>query len=237
MVFVPIPGTKTLFCSWDTRVQDYAAYAAAAPGIDPSWRKVEYHSVPVSGAPNHPVTKVSWDDAHKFCRWLTLKEQQARLISAEQFYRLPTDAEWSKAVGLGNENEGLPVSKANRIKDLYPWGTSWPPTNAVGNFADRAAKGSFKDMLVIRNYDDGFPTTSPVGRFPANRYGLYDMTGNVWQWCEDWFDSGRSNHVARGASWHSSEPRRLLSSHRSGVPEGRDSSLGFRCILATGEPF
>jgi hypothetical protein len=236
MAFVPIPGTKVLFSTWNARVQDYAAYAATAPSIDPAWRNVEFQGVPVSSAPNHPVTMVSWEDAHRFCRWLSLKEQQARLISADQFYRLPTDTEWSKAVGLENENEGLPVSKDERIKGVYPWGKTWPPPDAIGNFADLAAKARFQDFPVIRNYDDGFPTTSPVGRFPANRYGLYDMTGNVWQWCEDWYDTDQSNRVARGASWHSAEPRGLLSSHRSSAaPDARDSSLGFRCVLVTGE--
>lgn len=236
MVFVPVPGTKALFSEWVTRVLDYTAYAATATDIEPAWRNVEYLGVAVSNAPDHPVTMVSWDDARKFCHWLTQKERSARLISAQQFYRLPTDAEWSRAAGLDNENAGLPMSKDARIRGVYPWGKSWPPPNAVGNYADRAAKEIFNGMRVIRDYDDGFPTTSPVGRFPANRHGLYDMSGNVWQWCEDWYDPIRSNHVARGASWQSVEPRALLSSHRGSVPEGRGSSVGFRCVLVTGEP-
>jgi formylglycine-generating enzyme required for sulfatase activity len=135
---------------------------------------------------------------------------------------------------LERENEGLPAHKDDRIKEVYPWGKTWPPPRGIGNFADRAGKARFKDFPVIPNYDDGFPTTSPVGQYPANRYGLYDLTGNVWQWCEDWYDAGRTHHVARGGSWRSATPRALWSSHRSAVPDGRDSSLGFRCVLALG---
>ena len=51
----------------------------------------------------------------------------------------------------------------------------------------------------IKGYDDGYATTSPAGSFPANGYGLYDMSGNVWQWCEDWFDASQKERVVRGA--------------------------------------
>ena len=67
---------------------------------------------------------------------------------------------------------------------------------------------------MIAGYNDGFVNTSPVGSFAANRFGLYDMGGNVWQWCEDWFDKDQKDRVLRGASWGNSTAHFLLSSYR-----------------------
>jgi formylglycine-generating enzyme required for sulfatase activity len=85
---------------------------------------------------------------------------------------------------------------------------------------------------VIPGYDDGFANTSSVGSFAANRFGLFDMGGNVWQWCEDWHSRNHVDHVLRGASWGNSERRRLLSSHRYQYTPGFRSNLfGFRCVV------
>ena len=98
MKFVRVPGTEVAFCIWETRVKDYAAYAAANAGVDESWKKPGFKQ-----ADTHPVVKVSWYDANAFCEWLTKKELAEGKIKAGQKYRLPTDAEWSVAVGLGKE--------------------------------------------------------------------------------------------------------------------------------------
>lgn len=234
MVFVPITGTKVLFSIWDTRVQDFEAYAAAVPGLDDSWREVRFQGLRVSGGLEHPVTMVGWATARSFCRWLTETEQRAGRLALGQSYRLPTDAEWSKAVGLSGEREGLPADKDSKIK-MYPWGKNWPPSGGAGNFADRTAHVAFKSLPALTDYDDGFATTSPVGSFSSNQFGLFDMAGNVWQWCEDAYDRSGKSHVVRGGSWRTGDARSLLSSHRLPTPDGRDSNLGFRCLLELNE--
>ena len=235
-------GTKVLFSIWDTRVKDYAAYAEANRGVWFQWRKVEWGGEPVSNGPEHPVTMVTWAEAKAFCRWLTEKEQRAGLISGDQLYRLPTDAEWSVAVGLQEPDVGTPKDKNCKIRGVYPWGTEWPPPSGAGNYADGAAKRRFRNLnqrrfgslSVIEGYEDGYATTSPVGSFRANRYGLYDMGGNVQQWCEDWYDTGQSSRVLRGGSWLDSYPAYLLSSFRIGGPDIRGYGIGFRVVLAGG---
>jgi hypothetical protein len=84
----------------------------------------------------------------------------------------------------------------------------------------------------IEGYTDGYAMTSPVGSFPANAYGLYDMGGNVWQWCEDWWNAEHKGHVMRGAAWGSSTTGNLFSSHRTfGPATQRGIMSGFRCVL------
>jgi formylglycine-generating enzyme required for sulfatase activity len=99
MPFVPVKGTDVQFCIWETRVKDYAAYAAANSGVDASWKKP--FGDDFKQEDTHPVVKVNWEDANAFCKWLTKKELAEGKIKAGQKYRLPTDAEWSVAVGLG----------------------------------------------------------------------------------------------------------------------------------------
>ena len=215
MVFKPVQGTKVRFCIWETRVKDYAAYAAANAGVDDGWK-----SPGIKQADTHPVVKVSWEDANAFCAWLTKKELAAGKIKAGQKYRLPTDAEWSMAVGLGKEKGNTPEEKSRGIEDVYPWGKEWPPPKGAGNY-----HGSLKV--------DSYKYTSPVGNFAANKIGLHDIGGNVWEWCEDWYDpAAKKYRVLRGASWLGDRPGFLLSSRRfSGTPDIRSDVVGFRCVL------
>jgi formylglycine-generating enzyme required for sulfatase activity len=221
MPFVPVPGTDVQFCIWETRVKDYAAYAAANAGVDGSWK--EPFGDKFKQADTHPVVKVSLEDANAFCEWLTKKELAEGKIKAGQKYRLPTDAEWSVAVGLGKEKGNTPEEKSRGIKDVYPWGKEWPPPVGAGNYPQ---------SLKV----DKFEYTSPVGSFAVNKLGLHDMGGNVWEWCEDWYDpAAKTLRVLRGASWGSGVPDRLLSSFRIiSTPGGRDVGVGFRCVLVGG---
>jgi len=216
MRFVPVPGTDVLFCIWDVRVQDYRAYAEANSGVDEiSWKKGF-----LAPSDTYPVVNVSWNDAKAFCEWLSKKEGKT--------YRLPTDAEWSVAVGLPPETGDTPSDKNRKIKDVYPWGTNWPPPNDAGNYIDSGKN-------AIPGYHDGYEFTSPVGSFTANKYGLYDMGGNVCQWCEDWYRGSKKERVVRGGSWSDSEPDYLLSSYRYyDTPDERNPSTGFRCVLVGG---
>ena len=227
MKFAPVPGTEVQFCIWETRVQDYAAYAKAS-GVEPEKASFEQ-------GPTHPAVNVSWDDAQAFCKWLTAKERAAGLIGPNQSYRLPTDAEWSKAVGLPEETGDTPGDKSMEIKDVWPWGTSWPPPKGAGNYADKTLKNQNDKATVIDGYDDGYAYTAPVGSFKANKFRLYDLGGNAWEWCEDWYDKEKKYRVLRGGSWNLNDPDDLLSSYRNySTPDNRYNFFGFRCVLVGG---
>jgi hypothetical protein len=224
MKFVPVSGTEVSFCIWETRVKDYAAYAAANAGVDESWKKP--FGDEFKQADTHPVVKVSWNDANAFCAWLTKKELAEGKIKAGQKYRLPTDAEWSVAVGLGKEKGNTPQEKSRVIKDVYPWGKEWPPPVGAGNYSKSLGA-------------DNFEYTSPVGSFAANKLGLHDMGGNVWEWCEDKYRPTDAWCVLRGASWRNFYAGFLLSSsRRSDAPGsrggGRGDRRGIRCVLVGG---
>ena len=170
----------------------------------------------------YPAVKVSWNDARAFCAWLTKKELAAGKIKVGQKYRLPTDAEWSVAVGLEQEKGNTPREKSQGIKDVYPWGKKWPPAVGAGNYSE---------SLKV----DNFEYTSPVGSFAVNKLGLHDMGGNVYEWCEDKYRPTRTPRVLRGASWGDAYPGDLLSSGRSnGTPGNRYGGIGFRCVLVGG---
>jgi len=172
-----------------------------------------------------PAVHVSWEDAKRFCEWLWAKEGV--------FYRLPTEAEWEYACRAGCE-------------DLYWWGNSEKRAGDCANVADRAARRHDPSWTVF-DTDDGHVLAAPVGSFLPNRIGLYDMIGNVWEWCEDWFDpdyyarspsvdpkgppSG-SLRVRRCSSWIN-EPKHSLSANRYGSrPDERIYDVGFRVVCS-----
>jgi formylglycine-generating enzyme required for sulfatase activity len=200
-----------------------------------SWRDPRF---PAKQSGEHPVVCVSYLDAEAFCAWLTKKERASGKIPATASYRLPTDAEWSRACG-GSE---------------YPWGETYPPKSADGNYAGAEAMvGALSGMsgeLSKAGFRDGAARTSAVGMFKENRFGLYDMGGNVFEWCSTWYEAsmneadvlkefpvlkndegGQTYRVLRGASWVNSAESCLRSSCRSdGGPRDRDDR-GFRCVL------
>jgi formylglycine-generating enzyme required for sulfatase activity len=233
MKFVPVSGTDVQFSIWETRVKDYAAYAAANAGVVERWKKP--FGDKFKQADTHPVVTVNWNDAQAFCEWLTKKELAAGKIKAGQKYRLPTDAEWSVAVGLGQEKGNTPHAKSQGKKPVYPWGKEWPPPVGAGNYSE---------LLKVKV--DNYEYTSPAGSFAANKLGLHDMGGNVWEWCEDKYSPTSTYRVLRGASWGSVtdnpfidfNPDGLLSSRRGGgTPDTRffeGVGVGFRCVLVGG---
>jgi len=231
MKFVPVPGTEVLFCIHETRYKDYAAYATEAREVGPEWKDQSAGDFTPSGSENLPVVRVSWDDALKFCRWLSKKEGKR--------YRLPTDREWSLAVGVGGEEnwqEGMLPASVFKDQNKFPWGTQWPPPPGAGNYSDvsrNVSVPSGDSGQYLQNYNDGFPAMAPVMSFQANALGLYDMGGNVWEWVEDWHDHSRQNRVLRGGSWRAGKREHMLSSHRArGIPDAHDFNYGFRLVLA-----
>jgi len=216
MRFVPAGTPGVFFSIWQTRVQDYKAFAEA------TGRTIRKPDFPQD--PDHPVVNVSWLDAVAFCEWLTEKERQAGRIGPHVKYRLPTDAEWSVAAGLPPEEGATPADKDGKIDDIYPWGSGWPPERGSGNF---------RPELEV----DDFEHTSPVGSFDPNAFGLYDMGANVWEWCEDYYDPAlRDKRVRRGGSWATTTDELLLLSARLPMEEHRTwATYGFRVVLDFGK--
>jgi hypothetical protein len=236
MKFVPVPGTKVLFCIHETRRQDYAAYDAETPGVDGAWKNSKDGGLPCGHENNHPVVRVSWEDAQAFCSWLRKKEGK--------IYRLPTDREWSFAVGIGHDErwskDTTPETLSQKIKDEYPWGKKWPPPTGSGNYAD-ATWHDQSSGKSIDGYDDGFATTAPVMSFNPNKLGLYDLGGNVAEWVEDWWNGDQKLKVLRGGCFNVEHGPWLLSSHRYGAEPSRQWGAvtrghGFRSVVELPAP-
>ncbi len=209
--FVPIGGHAALFCIWPFRVRDFQIYCEES--------SVEFPSCDFSQTPEHPVVNVTWNDAAKVCKWLTERERQRGVISKAFLYRLPQDREWSDAVGLSHESGGTPAERSGRIKD-YPWGAEFPPPRGAGNYHPSLRA-------------DDFSETSPVGSFAANPLGIYDLGGNVWEWCLDKYDRDGDRRALRGASCFNDDDEYLLSSFRDkAAPGSRRNNIGFRLVLS-----
>ncbi len=223
--FVPVTGTDLLFCVWETRVQDFEAFVRATDhdategmisdrGDFGKSQGDTWKSPGFPQGPTHPVVGVNQADAEAFCRWLTDKERREGRLAAHQQYRLPTDAEWEAAAG----------------PDEFPWGSRWPPPPGAGNYFDEAAKRgpySHWTWTHVGGFDDGHEATAPVGSFPANRHGLFDLSGNVWERVGDRRDG------ARGAAYSSGARHEVASSFHA-VSASRDSSFGFRVVCEVG---
>gem|GEM_PF-650643 len=212
MIFVPVPGTPVLFSIWETRVKDYEQFVEET-GRD--WPRPRFDQ-----GPTHPAVNVSWVDGKAFCKWLTEREHKLGRLPAGWEYRLPTDAEWSLAVGLINERGTTPKDKNDKTNNVYPWGSHWPPLAQAGNYSS---------LLKV----DSFEFTSPVGSFAPNRFGLCDLGGNVWEWCEDEYHWNSGTRVLRGGAWDCGHAVNLASGsrHRE-FPGYRDEVAGFRVVLA-----
>lgn len=232
MKFVPVSGLNVRFCIWPTRVQDYEVFAKAVPDTEDWWNKPQGRSIIAMLGPTYPVERISWHRAMKFCQWLTQSERRAGVLTDRQLYRLPKDLEWSAAVGLTAEIGPTPKARSGKVPEVYPWGAQWPPPDFSGNFADETTRLELPLEQVIEGYHDGYATTSPVGKFNASVSGLFDLSGNVWEWCEDWYDDMKECRVLRGGAWNVHDPKRLLSSYRHSIrPAQRIESNGFRVVL------
>ena len=86
----------------------------------------------------------------------------------------------------------------------------------------------------VAGYSDGYATTSPVGSFAPNMYGIHDLGGNAWEWCEDFFDGAGGEHVLRGGSWVSYGRGSMLSSARISGARDERKGYGFRCVVEFG---
>jgi len=224
MKFAPVGDVR--FAVYLTTRKDFEAFATATGLKSDSWRNPGFKQ-----EADHPVVNVTWREADAFCKWLTEKERKAGLLKSGEIYRLPTDVEWSKAVGLPAESGATPEERDMGVPDVYPWGKQWPPPADAGNYAGEETQTE----IPIPNYNDGYPNTSPVGKFRANEFGLYDMGGNVWQWVSDYWNSENRAKTLRGGSWYNGAiPLSLLSSCRiSSSPDTLHDTYGFRIVRGT----
>jgi formylglycine-generating enzyme required for sulfatase activity len=191
---------------------------------------------------SHPVANVSWEDAARFMNWLSKKdglpafyrEEKGTMVVADPAgtgYRLPSEAEWAFAARMAGQKE----------RARYPWVGKYPPKTKAGNFADESARHLLP--LVIVGYNDGFAATAPTASFAANPAGIYDLGGNVAEWCHDYYSAFNGNteknavdpmgptngahRVVRGSSWRDASITELRFSYRRYSREAAND-IGFR---------
>ena len=248
MEFIPITPTLSA-AKFETRKADFQNYLDSQKLPAPP-------SSSFNQTPEHPQINVTREEANRFADWLTQKEQREELIEPTDYYRLPTDQEWTTLAGGGLEEGRVPSERhtdtfspelgSESSSDLFPWGNTWPPAQGTGNFADKATardiEKSSEKIKVIPHYDDAYSHTAPVGQFAPNRLGLYDITGNVWEWVEDDYGGSadfkfRNYEVVRGGGWMTSKAHQLLTRYRVFLPpDTRQPDVGFRLVLVRREP-
>jgi formylglycine-generating enzyme required for sulfatase activity len=202
-------------------------YGQPAGPMDESKPKYSWKSTGFAQTDEHPVVNVTWNDATAFCRWLAQRTGKT--------VRLPTEAEWEYACRAGSSAR-------------FYSGDDPEALVKVGNVADGTAKKKFPDWDSTVAAEDGYVFTSPSGKFLANRFGLYDMQGNAWEWCQDWYgpysDLGPKDpvredplkqipgRVIRGGGFGKRTPQICSAAHRmAGAPSSRDLDLGFRICV------
>ncbi|OYW74762.1 MAG: hypothetical protein B7Z37_16340 [Verrucomicrobia bacterium 12-59-8] len=224
MRFVPLQEKgPLLICATETSVREFETWLNDAGR---TWS--QRPSFLLGGT--HPAAGVSWEDATAFCAWLTERDRASKLIPAKASYRLPRDPEWSLAAGLKNETGADPAARHLADKTHYPWtpkADDWKPPALSANL----------DATKISGTTDTYSYTAPVDSARANAIGLYEMGGNVSEWCEDAWPGAPEERVIRGGSWLSFDKDALLTSARShALKNVARADLGFRCLLDLGTP-
>ncbi|MCB1093033.1 MAG: SUMF1/EgtB/PvdO family nonheme iron enzyme [Verrucomicrobiae bacterium] len=137
---------------------------------------------------------------------------------------MPTDREWSAAVGL----------RRNEDKTEFPWGNRWPPPEGAGNLGDTTFKAGYATLPFIEGYTDGYKESSPVMSFQPNKLGLYDMAGNLNEWCEDLRPDGKAR-IMRGSNATDANRSAMISAFRAGGQQDSRNNgwVGFRIVLET----
>lgn len=186
----------------------------------------------------HPIVRVAWADAVAFCEWLSKKEGHK--------YRLPTEAEWEYACRAGKTTIWQNGNGRVGMEEIGNFADAVPEAN-VGNYHPKPQHDKAPGVVFL----DGYLFTAPVGQFQANPFGLFDMHGNVWEWCQDRYDrtyyrsSPAKNppgpnsgglRIIRGGSWYI-PVRGTCAINRLGWPPKRGThDIGFRVVREIEKP-
>jgi len=231
------PGSGTLYCDTSTSCPySQIAYGGGVFSVCTKGGR---------GMENDPVVMVTWYGATAYCNWRSLRDGYEECYDlstwacdfSKRGYRLPTEAEWEYA------------ARGSTSGKRFPWGDTI--SHAQANYHSTA--NFAYDVSPTRGYhpvwNDGIePYTAPVDSLAGNGYGLYNMAGNVWEWCNDWYsdayyatspiDNPRgpasgSYRSRRGGGWHDTyDPSLCRVSYRDGIPpETHFRSCGFRIAL------
>ena len=207
-IFVEETGYKT-----EAERGDYAWVVSRGEWVqksDANWKNPYLRQ-----SDNHPVVCVSWNDVVEFCTWLRKKTGQAT--------GLPTDAEWEYACRAGTETT---YYTGNDESDLDRAGWYWR------NSGDSHLSGDYG----LEKLNENNCGTHPVGMKPPNAWGLYDMTGNVWEWCQDRVDKDyytskpSENRVFRGGGWYEQAVYLRTAYRHWRRPSHSYWGLGFRVV-------
>ena len=216
-VGTPVPEKR------DMKGGSRGAYTVDGSGnwiLDPS---ITWRNPGLPQSPAHPVVVVSWNDAQAYVRWLSEETVED--------YRLASESEWEYA------------ARADTTESRY-WGDDSARACVYANVGDKLGKRVHPGWhWTIHDCDDGAAETSPVGRYEANRFGLHDMLGNVWEWMQDCYvegyddapsdgsareGGGCTKRVIRGGSWFD-EPSFVRSARRPWLrQDDRGSYVGIR---------
>ena len=212
-------------CVGDFGMSTFQVTNAQFRKFKPSHNSGGYKGYSLDGD-NQPVVRVTWDEAVAFAQWLSKQSGKN--------YRLPTEAEWEYAARGGTDTRNY-------------WGNSMDDACSYANLHDISSKNAFKEFTWDNvNCSDGYKVTAPVGSFKPNRFGLYDMIGNVLVWCQDWYDENyyRSSpadnpqgpskgqfRVLRGGSWLDEDDDCRVAKRRSFNPEINSDFFGFRLVV------
>ena len=160
-----------------------------------------------------PAKPIDWDDVSEYSPTDEHPMVHVSWFDAAAYAkwarkRLPTEKEWEWAARGGLKNKE------------YPWGN------------DKSLARDYANYLWMGGTDKWARSTAPVGSFKPNGYGLYDITGNAWEWCQDWSNSNKEARVIRGGGWRGGTGRLRVARHGYASPPNGNNDDGFRCVVS-----